>query len=128
MIQKENMYCPEISQSLQVLLIAINIFIVGSLVPTVILSEKTIRYTSVVILSITILLTASQVLRKKKIEKYLMLTFHSARILSTLVFLWAAPTPFMDHFAISLIVFCSSALIFDALKHLHQPSTDRPQI
>ena len=65
------MYCPEISQSLQVLLIAINIFIVGSLVPTVILnSEKTIRYTSVVILLITILITAAQVLIKKKIEKH----------------------------------------------------------
>ena len=63
------MYCPEISQSLQVLLIAINIFIVGSLVPTVILnSEKTIRYTSVVILLITILITAAQVLIKKKIK------------------------------------------------------------
>ena len=122
------MYCPEISQSLQVLLIAINIFIVGSLVPTVILnSEKTIRYTSVVILLITILITAAQVLIKKKIEKCLMLTFHSTRILSTLVLLWAAQTPFMNHFALSLLVFCSSALIFDALKHLHQPSTDRPQ-
>ena len=113
------------SQVLLVLLIAINIFIVRTLVPTVMLSEKTIINTSVVILSLTLLLTASQVLRKKKIEKYL--TFHSARILSTLVFLWTAPTPFMDHFAKSLIVFSTLSLLFDALKHLHQPSTDRPQ-
>ena len=122
--QKVNMYCPEISQSLQVLLISINIFIVGSLVPTVILnSEKTIRYTSVVILLITILITAAQVITKKKIEKWLMLTFYSTRILSTLVLFWATQMPFMNNFALSLSMFCSSALIIDALKHLHQPPT-----
>ena len=123
------MYFPEVAQSLHVILISINIFIVGSLVPTVILnSEKTIRYTSVVILIITILITVAQVIIKKKIEKWLMLTFHSTRILSTLVLLWATQTPFMNHFALSLSMFCSSALIFDALKHLHQPPTDRPHI
>ena len=121
------MHCPETSQVLLVLLIAIDIIIVGTLVPTVILSEQTMRNTSVIILSLTLLLTVSQVLRKKKIEKYLMLTFHSARILSTFVFLWAATTTFMDHFAKSLIVFSTLSLLFDALKHLHQPSTDRPQ-
>ena len=123
------MYCPEISQSLQVLLIAINIFIVGSLVPTVILnSEKTIRYTSVVILLITILITAAQVIIKKKIEKWMMLTFHSTRILCTLVLFWATQTPFMNHFALSLSICCSAAMIFDVLKHLHQSPTNRQNI
>ena len=121
------MYCPETSQVLLVLLIARDIIIVGTLVTTVLLSEKTMRNTSVIILSLTFLFTVAQILKQKKIEKYLMLTFHTARILTTFVFLWAATTTFMDHFAKSLIVFSTLSLLFDVIKHLHQPSKDRIQ-
>ena len=65
------MYCPETSQVLLVLLIAIDIIIVGTLVPTVLLSEQTMRNTSVIILSLTLLLTVAQILKQKKIDKYL---------------------------------------------------------
>ena len=121
------MFCPETAQVLLVLLIAIDIIIVGTLVPTVILSEQAMRNTSVIILSLTLLLTVSQILKKKKIEKYLMLTFHTARILTTFVFLWATTTTFMDHFAKALIVFSTLSLLFDVIKHLHQPSKNRIQ-
>ena len=123
------MYCPEVAQSLQVILISINIFIVGSLVPTGIMnSAGTIRNTSVVILIITILLTAVQVTIKKKIEKWISLTCHTSRILTILVLFWATQTPFMNHFALSLSICCSAAMIFDVLRRLHQSPKNRPNI
>ena len=123
------MYCPEVAQSLQVIVISINIFIVGSLVPTVIMnSAGTIRNNSVVILIVTILLTTVQVTMNKKIEKWISLTCHTSRILTTLILFWATETKFMIYFSLSLSICCSAAMIFDVLRRLHQSPKNRPNI
>ena len=123
MISKLMMYCPETSQVLLVLVMAIDIIIVGTLVPAImILSEQTMRNTAVVILSLTLLIAVTKILKQKKIGKYLGLTFHTARILTTIILFWATTTTFMDLFAKALIVFSTISLLFDGIKYLHQPS------
>ena len=123
------MYCPEIAQSFQVLVIANNIYVFGSLVPTVIMnSAGTIRNNSVVILMVTILLTTVQVTMNKKIEKWISLTCHTSRILSTLILFWAKETKFMIYFSLSLSICCSAAMTHDILRRLHQTPKNRPNI
>ena len=123
------MYCPEIAQSCLVLVIANNIYVFVSLVPTAIMNNAgTIRNTAVVILTVTILLTAVQVIMNKKIEKWISLMCHTTRILSTLILFWATETKFMIYFSLSLSICCSAAMILDIHRRLHQNPKNRPNI